>query len=203
VFNFQPPNPSLKRSAAGVVSVVICISVGQRPLSSNVSHYQGAAMDMTLIQGTISGLKLAGDIAKGILELKSLTDVQGKVIELQSAILSAQSSALSANADQAAMVEDIRALKKEIADVKAWESQKHRYKLISPATGSLVYALKESMKGTEPPHWICTKCYEDGRKSILNPHQDAKFFCQYVCPVCKSQIPNGYRGPSEAEYATD
>ena len=160
-------------------------------------------MDMTLIQGTISGLKLAGDIAKGILELKSLSDVQGKVIELQSAILSAQSSALSANADQAAMVEEIRALKKEIADVKAWEGQKQRYNLTSQAAGSLVYALKESMKESEPPHWICTKFYEDGRKSILNPHQDAKGFCQYVCPVCKSQVPNGFRSPSQAEYAPD
>lgn len=160
-------------------------------------------MDMSLIQGTISGLKIAGDIAKGMLELKSLADVQGKVIELQSTILSAQSSALAANSDQAAMAEEIRALKKEIADVKAWEGQKQRYKLVTAATGSLVYALKESMSEGEPPHWICTKCYEDGRKSILNPKQESGGWCQYVCPICKSQIPNGYRGPSEAEYAPD
>ena len=81
-------------------------------------------MDITLIQSTITGLKLAGDIAKSIYELKSTSDIQGKVIELQSAILSAQSSALAANADQAAMVEEIRTLKEEIARVKAWESQK-------------------------------------------------------------------------------
>lgn len=70
-------------------------------------------MDMTLIQGTISGLKTAADIAKSLMELKSISDVQAKVIELQSAILAAQSSALSANADQAAMVDEIRALKEE------------------------------------------------------------------------------------------
>ena len=40
-------------------------------------------MDMSLIQGTISGLKIAGDIAKGFLELKSIADVQEKVIELR------------------------------------------------------------------------------------------------------------------------
>ena len=83
-------------------------------------------MDLSLIQGTITGLKLAGDIAKGFMELKSMAEVQGKMIELQSAILSAQSSALSANADQAAMVDEIRLLKEEIARVKAWEAQKQR-----------------------------------------------------------------------------
>jgi hypothetical protein len=160
-------------------------------------------MDMSLIQGTISGLKVAGDIAKGLLELKSLSDVQGKVIELQSAILSAQSSALSANADQGAMVEEIRALKEEIARVRAWDTQKQRYKLVQPWSAGVAYALKESMSNSEPPHLICTNCYEGGRKSILNPTTDSHGWVSYACPVCKSQIPTGYRGGVTPQYATD
>lgn len=160
-------------------------------------------MDMSLIQGTISGLKLAGDIAKGLLELKTMSEVQGKVIELQSAILSAQSSALSANADQAAMVEEIRALKEEIARVKAWEIQKERYKLHSPWEGSVVYALKQSMSNFEPPHWICTSCYENGRKSILNQTQGKDGWCLVTCPVCKSQVQSPWRSPSALEYAAE
>ncbi len=165
-------------------------------------------MDITLIQSTITGLKLAGDIAKGFLELKSISDVQGKVIELQSAILAAQSSALAANSDQAAMVDEIRTLKEEIARVKAWEKQKNRYKLITPwttyAAGSIAYALKESMKESEPPHLICTKCYEDGRKSILNPLQSSDGRVVFSCPVCKSQIPTGSRWTAPpVAYAPD
>ena len=151
-------------------------------------------IDMHMIQGTIASLKFAGDVAKSLLELKTLGDVQGKVIELQSAILSAQSSALSANAEQSAMVEEIRALKEELASVKAWESEKQRYKLISPWTGGVAYALKETMANGEPPHLICTKCYEDGRKSILNPFSDGRGFVVYGCPICNSQIPTGFRG---------
>lgn len=141
-------------------------------------------MDMSLIQGTITGLKTASNIAKSFLELKSISDVQGKVIDLQSAILSAQSSALAANSDQAAMAEQIRALKEEMARVKAWETEKQRYKLVALWTGSLAYALKESMKKSEPPHYICTKCYEDGRMSILNQKKiqvdGLSVFVQYV-----------------------
>jgi ribosomal protein L29 len=161
-------------------------------------------MDMNLIQGTITSLKFAGDVAKSLLELKTLGDVQGKVIELQSAILSAQSSALSANAEQSAMVEEIRELKKEIAKVKAWETEKQRYKLTNPWSGGVAYALKETMANGEPPHLICTKCYEEGRKSILNPLKDANNFELFACPVCKSQIPTGYKGlGSKPEYASE
>lgn len=160
-------------------------------------------MDISLIQGTITGLKVAGDIAKSMLELKSLSDVQGKVIELQGTILAAQSSALSANADQAAMADEIRTLKKEIARVKAWEAQKQRYKLHSPWEGSVVYALKQSMSDSEPPHWICTSCYENGRKSILNQIQGKEGWYLVTCPVCKSQVQSPWRGLSNLEYASE
>ena len=152
-------------------------------------------MDMSLIQGTITGLKTASDIAKGFLELKSISDVQGKVIELQSAILSAQSSALAANSDQAAMVEQIRTLKEEIASVKAWETQKQRYKLVSPWQGCVVYALQKSMSNSEPPHWICTHCYENGAKGFLNGKEDSRSLIM-VCAKCKNQIQTPWSGGS-------
>lgn len=158
-------------------------------------------MDLTLIQGTISGLKTATDIAKGLMELKSMSDVQAKVIELQSAILAAQSSALAANADQAAMVEEIRALKEEIARVKAWESQKQRYQLTPFGDGAaVVYALKESMSASEPPHLICTKCYEDGKRMILQP-TSVNGFAHLVCPSCSLDIPANQRRLSPHVYA--
>ena len=158
-------------------------------------------MDMSLIQGTITGLKTASDIAKSFLELKSISDVQGKVIELQSAILSAQSSALAANSDQAALVEQIRALKEEIASVKAWEAQKQRYQLTQFRDGpGVVYALRESMSNSEPPHWICTKCYENGDRMILQPATNNGYI-HIVCPSCKMDIPTGMRGISAPEYA--
>lgn len=57
-------------------------------------------MDMGLIAGTITSLRFAGDIAKSFLSLKSMSEVQSKVIELQNAILSAQGNAMEANSQQ-------------------------------------------------------------------------------------------------------
>lgn len=160
-------------------------------------------MDLSLIQGTISGLKTAGEIAKGLLELKSIADVQGKVIELQSAILEAQSCALSATADQTAMAQEIRTLREEIDQIKAWNTERQRYKLMQPWSAGVVYGLKESMSNAEPPHLLCTNCYEGGRKTILNPTADAHGWVAYACPVCKSQIPTGYRGSVTPSYASE
>jgi hypothetical protein len=160
-------------------------------------------MDISLLQGTISSLKLAGDIAQSFLKLQSLAEVQGKVIELQSAILAAQSSALEANAHQTAMVEEIRNLKEEIASIKAWEKEKQRYKLESPWQGIVLYTLKEKCSASEPSHWICTKCYEDGRKSILYPNEIANREIVLICPTCKFEYRPGIWEYPVAEYAPD
>lgn len=159
--------------------------------------------DIALIQSAITGLKTAADIAKGILDLKTMAEVQGKIIELQAAILSAQSSALAAQSDQFAMVEEIRALKEEIARVKAWEEQKQRYALYEVRSNRFVYLLKESRKGTEPPHWICAKCYEDGRKSVLQ-FQGTYFVDTHclTCHLCKNTIPM-HEGIPELKYFPD
>lgn len=162
-------------------------------------------VDLTLIQGAVSSLKTAGDIAKGFLQLKSLAELQGRVIELQSAILSAQTNALAAQSDQFAMLEEMRALKAEIAQVKAWEAYKQRYQLVSPFQGTAVYALRKSMSDGEPPHYICTNCYENGKRSILQCKETrtGDYLAVFACPnpACKAEVKSRYANCIVAEYA--
>jgi hypothetical protein len=159
--------------------------------------------DMVLIQGAIAGLKTAADIAIGLGKLHTMTEVQAKAIELQQIILSAQSSALSAQSEQFSFLEQIRALKEEVASVKAWETEKQRYKLSSPWEGAVTYTLKESMANGEPAHWICTSCYENGRKSILNPVKGKDTWYLLICPVCNSQIQSPWRNAAHPTYAPE
>jgi hypothetical protein len=158
-------------------------------------------MDLTLIQGAISGLKTASDIAKGMMDLKSIADVQTRVIDLQSAILNAQSAALSANADQAAMADDIRALKDEIERLKRWEIERTRYRLMKPFEGAVAYGLRESKRDGDPAHWLCTNCFEGSRKVILNLKENSKGWSMLACPVCKGELQSPWRGPIEPTYA--
>jgi len=158
---------------------------------------------LVTLQNAVLSLKTASEIAKGFLHLQSMAEVQGKVIDLQSAILSAQSDALAAQSEQSSMIQRVRDLEEEIARIKAWEEEKKRYQMVNPWQGAtfLVYALKESRKGTEPPHWICTKCYDDGRRTILQPSLDKVGYWLLVCPTCHAEINSGVRGTHRAEYA--
>ena len=102
----------------------------------------------------------------------------------------------------------MRDLEKEIARVKAWDEQKQRYELISPWQGAVTYALKKARSNSEPPHWICTKCYEDGRKSILNDlRKTPKIGRPQVgldCHVCGTHIPSDWSsGQIQRKYAED
>lgn len=166
-------------------------------------------VDMPTIQGAVMSMKAAGDIAKALFQLQTSAEIKGQVIDLQNAILSAQQSAFAAQSEQSSMIEQIRDLKEEIARMKAWEKEKQRYKLINPpwGGGSVVYALKESCKGTEAPHWICTKCYDDGRRTILQPKKDHKkdlpAYVVLVCSTCKGELNTGMRGIGAPEYAPD
>lgn len=80
--------------------------------------------NVATLHSAITGLQTAGQIAKALHELSASIDIKTKVIELQAAILSAQNSALAAQSDQFMMIDRIRQLEKEIADVKAWEKTK-------------------------------------------------------------------------------
>ena len=56
-------------------------------------------MDLLAIQGAISSLKAAAEITKSIMDMKNMSEVQGRVIELQSALLPSVSEFMSQKID--------------------------------------------------------------------------------------------------------
>jgi hypothetical protein len=127
-------------------------------------------VDITAIAGLVSSLKAATDISKAMVGLRDGALIQSKVIELQGVILTAQQSALSAQSDQFAVLERVRELEKEIAHLKAWDTEKKKYELREVSPGAFAYVMKKSAKGGEPPHWLCAACYQRGNKFILQDH---------------------------------
>ena len=83
---------------------------------------------------------------------------------------------------------EIENLKAEVARVKAWEETKQRYELVEPGRGVFVWTLKKGVQPPEPPHWICAKCYEDGKRSIVQMKSDVSMQTYYTCFECKSDF---------------
>ena len=124
------------------------------------------------------------DIAKG------LKDINGAAIR-NTAIIELQETIFTAREQHAALTERVSELKKEVTHLKAWDAEKEKYELIEVSTGAFTYMLKPDARGSEPPHWLCTTCYQDHKKSIIQGmgkkpgNRDEKI---YRCPSCKAEF---------------
>jgi hypothetical protein len=144
--------------------------------------------DMALISGAVASLKLAFDMTKTLGAVRDFTKLNETIIELQRLIMAAQSDALAAQSDQFALLDRIRNLEAEIAGLKAWDAEKERYQLTEVAPRVFAYVLKVDAGGSEPPHWICPACYENGKKSILQGFNGYMTGWTHTCQACKIEL---------------
>jgi hypothetical protein len=124
-------------------------------------------VDMSAIAGALSSFKAANDIAQAMIGLRDAAAFQSKLIEFQAKIIEANNSAFAAQEERSALLQKISDLEKQVAKLEAWETEKQRYELQELPPGVFVRVLKPSMAAGEPIHRLCAKCYEDGKKSIL------------------------------------
>jgi hypothetical protein len=154
-------------------------------------------VDLVAIQMAIGGLKTAKDIAKAAIGIRDGALLQAKIIELNEVILSAQSSALDAQAEQAAMLQRISNLEKQLAGFEKWDADKERYILTEAGPGVFAYIVKPEARGGELPHYLCTNCYGNRKASILQHMKTATMGDVLSCAACdtKNLIRHGYRPP--------
>jgi hypothetical protein len=137
-----------------------------------------------MVGEAITGLgifKTLLDTAKGLNDIHDATIRNSVAIELQEKILTAYEA-------HAALLQRVRALEEEVASLKTWDTEKQRYELVELHGGSLAYAVKESMRGSEPPHYICASCYQQGHKSLLQGMDVYHGGHQLHCPRCQLKI---------------
>jgi len=166
-------------------------------------------MDISSIAAAVNSLKVAGDIAKGLISLNTMAEVQSKAIELNQKIIDAQHRIFEANATQSELVERVRELEGQIARMKDWDAQKQRYKLAAPFPSCMVFALQKSMSDGQPAHYLCAACFHKGQPSILQgregrmPKEGGRIYAAYVCPTCKSEAFTKWMNVTPPEYFED
>jgi hypothetical protein len=166
-------------------------------------------IDMGSIAAVFSSLNTAKEIAKGMVNLHTATEIQAATIDLNGKIIDAQQQLFSVNQAQTAQAERIRELEGQIAAMKDWDAQKQRYKLAAPSSGGMVYALQKSMSDGEPPHYLCAACFKKGQPSILQGKEGRNTKAEgwlggcYQCPTCKSEAMTGYNDVPAPQYYED
>jgi hypothetical protein len=133
----------------------------------------------------LASLKSAFDLARGLKDMNDAALRNAAVIDLQEKILTAQQA-------QAALVDRIGDLENQVAGFEAWDRQKQRYQLEKLPPSVFVYSLKPSMAEGEPPHYICAKCYERRKRSILHGSGKEQGIETFHCRECDSKFYVGF-----------
>jgi predicted SprT family Zn-dependent metalloprotease len=161
-------------------------------------------MDIGSITAAVGSLKAAGDIARGLISLKTMSEVQAKAIELNEKIIDAQHQIFTANVAHSELAERVRELESQLARMNDWEAQKLRYKLAAPFPGCMVYALQKSVSDGQTPHYLCTSCFQKGQPSILQgKEQRGGGTAYYYCPTCKSDAITSWSNVTPPQYFED
>ena len=133
----------------------------------------------------ISAFKTIFDIAKALKGMDDTVKRNAAVSDLWEQITSVQ-------ARYTAALERVHDLEKELARFETWEREKQRYERKNVGFGAFAYVLKESERGAETPHWVCTNCFESGKIKTLQYGRFEKGTGAYWrCPDCKNDIDPG------------
>jgi hypothetical protein len=155
-------------------------------------------VDIAAVTGLATSIRAAIEITKAMKDVHDATVLQTKTFELTREILSAQSYAMEAVAAQSALLDLVRQLEKEKAELEAWESEKKRYKLEDVDRGFFAYVLKPGMENGEPPHAICATCYQHSLKSILQSSGHIVVHEHYwFCGECDTKVKSQWRSMAE------
>jgi DNA repair exonuclease SbcCD ATPase subunit len=143
---------------------------------------------LALAQG-FQAIRSASEITQTLIGLRDSAKLLEKTVELNREIAAAQTALFGAQSEQASLVKTIDELEKEITRLKSWETEKKRYELKRYDPGVFFYVLKVAEAAGEPIHHLCTKCYQEDKKSII--HRTGNTMAReatHFCPKCRTEF---------------
>jgi rubrerythrin len=142
---------------------------------------------------------MVAEVFAGITAFKEMMEMARALKDLDNAmsrrdvIIALQEKIFAGNAAYSDLLQHKDELEKELMRLKDWEAEKARYALVELYDGALAYAVKEALRGTEPPHYICPSCYQQGKKSILQGTTWHLGEHSLACPVCQLKVTHSWR----------
>ncbi|AZR58590.1 hypothetical protein [Eikenella corrodens] len=146
---------------------------------------------LSSIASAFAVLKQASDVLQSFQNAKTEMEIHQKTTELYGIISSIYPELISTQEAHAAAKSRIAELEGEIARQKDWEAEKQRYTLHQHPLGALTYRLKEAQPDGAPVYDLCTNCYQEGIKSILQYAGASGFVVRHQCPRCHTEFLTG------------
>lgn len=134
------------------------------------------------IEAITSIRKTAQSLSNAREELK----VNEVAIHLQGIALDLQSEMMMIQTQYQDALRTCEDLKSKLVQYENWDNEKSRYRLEPIGNNSFVFSLKPDHPAGEQEHWLCTNCYNQGQKSILQ--MEPSGYTRMCCPRCQMKI---------------
>lgn len=140
------------------------------------------------IAAAAASIKTFSDLTTLILKTKVDSAVTAKAIESQSAIISLQDAMLNLQSQHQSLLREKEVLEKRLIDAEDWNAEASKYSLKEIAPGVFVYVLNLNGDSPTPTHWLCSRCYQEKRKSILQKTGKSGGANIYLCLLCQNTL---------------
>jgi hypothetical protein len=153
-------------------------------------------MDASQIGIIATSLGVARDMAKAMSGIRDFNLVAEKAAALNDQLLKVQEALLAHNAALFELQNKYFESCEELRKLRESTSERRRYTLFEFPKGHLAYRvnLPPEQSGTsqpgsaEPLHYVCQKCFDEGRKVVLQRNFFMGVPGGLDCPVCKIHI---------------
>jgi hypothetical protein len=139
------------------------------------------------VTGTTGVVKSALDAAKEVHQLTVDYQIKEKTFDLLNKLSDVQSEMIELKDLLASAKQRIIELEYDEIQRENWDSEKSNYTLCDVMSGTLVYRIDQSKQPDAPLHYICPRCYEGSKKSILQRSKSTTICDTYFCPACSTE----------------
>lgn len=141
-------------------------------------------MPIAEITAVLSTAKTAIDIAKGISALNAEVKRNESISKILEALIAIQSEALSMQEKYQGLLEEKNEIASQLKEFEQWADTERLYELKDLGGNVFVYAYKKTESSAEPMHYLCTNCFKDKKKSILQFAYADSSGTGYKCHNC-------------------
>lgn len=147
-------------------------------------------IDVSLLAPAFGSAKAALGLVRGATAAAVDHGVKDKLIEIQSAILDIQEKLGDAQAERLDLLHQLDELKRKVRDFEEAKAALDKYELFEVRKGNFIYQLKVP-DGAEPTHYVCPKCYSEGKIGLLQAGSSPNGATLLKCCVCNFSLRTG------------
>ncbi|MDG4948455.1 hypothetical protein NYR72_07930 [Actinobacillus equuli subsp. haemolyticus] len=131
-----------------------------------------------------------GKLNDDITRLKELGESNIKAVELTQIAINLQQLIISLQKDLWALQVENRELEEQLSKTREFEIEKDQYIPFQFSTGAFVYRSNKGItnaNGETVFYYLCSNCFNQGKKSVLQPSPIEGYFEMLTCHHCSAK----------------